>query len=741
MDKDLERDLGLVSVLAISIGAMVGSGIFILPALAVKEAGSGMIVAYALAGVLVLPAALSKAEMATAMPEAGGTYVYIERAMGPILGSIAGIGTWFSLSFKGALALVGGVPYLLLVLDLPKTEFALALALVLILVNLVGAKQTGRLQVAIVCVMLLAMIWFVVGGAVDSDPARFQGLFDESAGGIFAATGLVFVSFAGVTKIASVAEEVENPDRVIPLGMLGSLAFTTVLYVVIVAVVVGVLPLEAIAAKSTAEAGTPIADAAAQTLGTVGVWAVVLAAILALVSTANAGILSASRYPFAMSRDQLAPGFLSVVSERFGTPASAISVTGAVMLVLIAFVPILEIAKLASAFKILVFAIINVALIAFRESDAPEYDPSFHTPLYPWVQVFGVVTSLALLTQMGTLPMVGAVVITVGSVVWYVAYVRPRVSREGAMRESLRETVGQRALDRTREQLAESQGTSVLVALPEGVDERTERTLLQVAAGIVREEGGSVVVVQFDQVPDQQPLDYATGVKSESDVEFERRTGELAADLDVPVEYGEVVSHDPKRAVVNAAEDLGVDLLVLDEEARFGGYGVLADSSDWIEDHAPCDTLTVRADLEPAPSTVTLVATQGPHDPLKVRVGNALARSVGADLRLVYPVESSSSTEQRSALREYHDQLAAMSSVPTTSTFVEDGDLEDAMSTAYPERNVVLLSREGGIFARRTPPERRTREAARNTRHGLIQIYPVDTRPGFLERIWERAAF
>lgn len=110
MAKGLERDLGLPSVLAISIGAVVGSGIFILPALAMKMAGPSVVLAYLLTGVLVLPAALSKAEMATAMPEAGGTYVYIERGMGPILGTIAGIGTWFSLSFKGALALVGERP-------------------------------------------------------------------------------------------------------------------------------------------------------------------------------------------------------------------------------------------------------------------------------------------------------------------------------------------------------------------------------------------------------------------------------------------------------------------------------------------------------------------------------------------------------------------------------------------------------------------------------------------------------
>ena len=174
--KSLERDLGLPTVLAISIGAMIGSGIFILPALALKIAGPSVVLAYLLAGVLVLPAALSKSEMATAMPEAGGTYIYIERGMGPLLGTIAGVGTWFSLAFKGGLALVGGVPYLLIAFDVPPdfvTPVALALASVLILVNLLGAKQTGRLQVAIVVVMLAAMSWFVVGGAPSVRQANF----------------------------------------------------------------------------------------------------------------------------------------------------------------------------------------------------------------------------------------------------------------------------------------------------------------------------------------------------------------------------------------------------------------------------------------------------------------------------------------------------------------------------------------------------------------------------------------
>lgn len=106
---DLERDLGPFAVLAISIGAVNGSGIFILPVLAIERAGSDVVLVHPIAGLLVVPAALNTSETATAMPETGGTYLYAERDVGPLVGPVAGVGTWFSLAFRGALALVGSL--------------------------------------------------------------------------------------------------------------------------------------------------------------------------------------------------------------------------------------------------------------------------------------------------------------------------------------------------------------------------------------------------------------------------------------------------------------------------------------------------------------------------------------------------------------------------------------------------------------------------------------------------------
>ncbi len=736
MAKELERDLGLTSVLAISIGAMVGSGIFILPALAMNMAGSAVVLAYLLAGLLVLPAALSKAEMATAMPEAGGTYVYIERGMGPLLGSIAGIGTWFSLSFKSALALVGGAPYLVLLLDLPPDALALGIAGLLIVVNLVGVKQTGRLQVAIVGVMLAAMAWFAAGSIGGVESVRFEGFFDEGLGGLLAATGFVYVSYAGVTKVASVAEEIENPGRNIPLGMLGSLLFTTALYVIVVTIIVGAAPTDDIAGSVT-----PVADVARGTLAEWGVIVVVLAAILALISTANAGLLSSSRYPFAMSRDQLAPAALKHVSDRFDTPTTAITLTGVVMLAMIAFVPIDDIAKLGSAFKILVFILVNLALVAFRESDLEGYDPVFQDPMYPWTQGFGVIGGLILLTQMGTVPLVGAVVIISGGLLWYLAYVRLQVRREGVARKTLRQRVSQRLVERTQAEFFEQKSShDVTVAFSQNTSPSHETDLVRTAAAVAQRRGGSVTVVRFDEVPDQLPLEPAAEMQSPDDVDFERRMEELASTLDIPIEFGEIVSHDARHAVVNFARHHDTDLLVI-EGAPSGVRSWLAgEAVEWIARHAPCDLLLV----EPAPlasgGTLALITDSGPFDPLKVEIADGLARSVDGSVVLVHAVPPTATEEQRTTIRGYHEDLTDLCSVPVESRIVE-GTEPATVAEAVSSADLIIVGSEDSWW-NWLLDNRQPRKIVEAVNGPFIVVRPHRERePGPVARLLERFAF
>ena len=443
----LDRSLGLYTTMMISMGAMIGSGIFVLPALAYKKAGAAAVIAYVLSALVVLPAALSKAEMATAMPESGGTYLYIDRALGPLFGTIAGIGAWFSLTFKSSFALVGLGAYLLVfapVLEGSLTFIALGLGVLVVILNIAGTELSGRVQAGIVSLVLVGLFGYTLNAGAVADLSRFDPLLSNGPGGVVTAAAFVFVSFAGVTKIASIAEEVKDPGKNLPRAMIGSLVIMTLIYVAVVSAVVGLADAETLkyGGPNGGASLTPMADGAAELFAGYGEIIIAVVAVIALTSMANAGVLSTSRFPLAMSRDSLLPPQLGTISDQFKTPANSVLLTGAVLLFLIAAVPVVELAKLASAFKILVFSIINIALIAFREADIESYNPEFTTPGYPYVQLFGFVAGIGLLTQMGTLPILGAAGITLSGIVLYLVYGRPRTDRRSAFRRLLQQRYG-----------------------------------------------------------------------------------------------------------------------------------------------------------------------------------------------------------------------------------------------------------------------------------------------------------
>lgn len=443
-DDDLTRSLGLYPTLMISIGAMVGSGIFVLPAIGFVEAGPGVVIAYLLAGLVVLPAALSKAELGTAMPESAGAYLYIERALGPLAGTIAGIGAWVSLTLKSAFALVGLGAYLLVVTPLGSTQVTLVglgLAVLIVSLNVFGTELSVRVQAVVVTVVLVGLVAYVGNtallastGADTADGSRLAGIADSEPGPVVTAAALVFISYAGVTKIASVADEVQNPGRNLPRSILGSLGIMAVVYAGVIGSIV-VLNAPGVLAESEEHGAslTPMADGAAALFGGYGVGVVSVLAVIALLSMANAGVLSSSQFPLAMSRDSLLPARLKTIDPRFNTPRNSILLTGGALVLLIAFVPVVTLAEMASAVIIFVMSIINIALIAFREADIDSYDPAFRVPGYPVVPVVGTVAGLGLIARLGLLPVLGATGITVAGTVIYLVYGNSRASHASAL--------------------------------------------------------------------------------------------------------------------------------------------------------------------------------------------------------------------------------------------------------------------------------------------------------------------
>jgi len=434
----LEKSLTLFDVYAISTGAMFSSGFFLLPGIAAAETGPSVILAYLVAGLLILPPMFSMAELSTAMPKAGGAYYFLDRSLGPLAGTVGGLGTWLALVFKSAFALIGMGAYLAIFFDVPIKPLAAALTVAFAALNVFGAKETSGLQRVLVAILVSVLVFYLVQGFIavsglESGRVRDQVLpaFPFGATGFASTIGLVFVSYAGLTKVASVAEEVQDPDRNIPLGMVLSLITATAIYVLGVFVMVTVLDADALRSNLT-----PVATSGELFMnwfpGATGLILIVVAAIAAFASTGNAGILSASRYPLAMARDRLVPAGFSKLG-RFGTPTLSILVTAGLMVLIIFGLSEEGVAKLASAFQLLIFALLNLAVIIMRESGIPSYAPGFRSPLYPWMQAAGIVIALLLIAEMGNLSILFTAAIVVAGIGWYFYYAQQYVAREGAI--------------------------------------------------------------------------------------------------------------------------------------------------------------------------------------------------------------------------------------------------------------------------------------------------------------------
>lgn len=746
MPKHLERDLGLYTTITVSIGAMVGV-LFIIPGLAAAKGGPSVILAFLIAGLLVLPAAFSKAEMATAMPESGGTYLYIDRAMGPLMGTIAGLGAWFSLVFKSAFALVGLGAYFTLVLPLPAAELklvSLGLGVLLIAINVIGVKQSGHFQALLVSFVLFVLVVFAGEGVIRVQPGQFQPFFSEGIGGFLAATGFVFVSYAGVTKIASIAEEVERPGRNLPLGILVSIGVMIPIYVIVTFVVVGVTPSEILHSSLT-----PLADATGQLLGTPSKIGISIIAVLALISMANAGVLSSSRFPLAMSRDHLAPDSLRAISERFRTPARSILVTGGLLLLLIAFVPVLELAKLASAFKILIFTFTNVALIAFRESAVEDYEPTFRSPGYPWVQVIGVVGSLLLLTQMGWLPILGALGIIAGGLAWYRLYGRERTEREGAALEALRRTMRVSLFGlfaRMHEAFSMETG-NVVVALSEENSSVEIRAALSIGTSIARRWGGQVLAARFETVPEQELLPDAADRVTEADRSFEKLVQDVEATSGVPAEAHEIVCHDAGHAALHFARNRDVRLLLGTTTPSQWPRKTLGTTANWFLRRAPCEVAFFSAhaasdgQMETLHEIVVLLQ-RAPYGPLKAFVADALAHQRGACIRFLTAMAPDATDAEVTTVQAFHDRLAEHCESTTSSQILRTDDETADLIAAAGDADLAIVGAPIRSRLREFLFSDRTTDLLRNLPCSVLLVRPQQPRQNTpIRRLVERYVF
>lgn len=489
----LKRTLGFWDVFCIASGAMISSGLFVLPGMAFSQGGPAIVLAYALAGLLVIPAALSQAELVSAMPRPGGSYFFVERSMGALPGTLAGLAEWFSISLKSAFALIGiGAFAQLLKPDIDVWTIkgiALGCCLLFALLNLFSVKAVGHFQIVMVALLLALLGGFIALGLPHVRQESFANFMQKGPMSLIETMGMVFISFGGLTTVAAVSGEVRNPGRNLPAGMLSALVLVSLIYVTAVFVTVGILKPEELYNSATGFINyTPLCSAASKFVGTAGVIALAVAAMLAFITTGNSGILTASRSPMAMSHDGLLPHWFQKLSTR-RTPYISILLTTAFMILLISVLTVKDLVKVASTMMIVLFLMSNLAVIVMRGSKIQNYRPLFKSPAFPWIQLAGIFIYLALIIEMGWAPLATTAIFFLLGALWYMLYVRPHTSRESAFiylvrnvlsrkmyRSDLEDELREIALERDeviQDRFDHLIRDCVILDLPEGTDAET----------------------------------------------------------------------------------------------------------------------------------------------------------------------------------------------------------------------------------------------------------------------------
>ncbi|MDR9418288.1 amino acid permease [Gracilimonas sp.] len=702
---DLKRELGFWDALTIGAGTMIGAGIFLLAGVALEMSGPAAIFAYLIAGVVCMITASSAAELATGMPTSGGDYFFVSRSLGPAMGAISGVGIWLSLTFAIAFYLFGLGEYLSQFLPISAFWGAVAGGILLTILNVVGAKESGRTQVVIVLILFAILGTFSVMGVFHIDASNYDPFMPYGFDSISATTALVFVSFLGFVKIAAVAEEIKNPSKNLPRALIGSVALVTVLYVVIVLVIGGMFEQSTIA-----DVRDPLTTAARTILGSPGAVAVIIAGLLATLSSANASIMASSRINLAMARDRMVPNWLADIHQKLLTPYRAIILTGILALLFLLLESLEDLAKIASVLQLYSYAALNIGCVVLRVSHPDWYKPTYRTPGTPWLQILAAIGCLSIIVYSGTFAQIAVVVLIIGSLLWYLAWGRSRVEIEHALPElkenwkelgfgiftapvELHESEFEEWAPAIRA-LNINEGRNVVTAL---ANPKHEKKLLKISQLIAtgKEEGGKVTGLNMLKVPFQTPVTTINRMLEEQEPvresieEISRKSQAETVDkkgsktlASTSFESATAAAHDIFKGLISETEDRQADMLVMGWQGGFSLGRIYNTPVQKIIKSLKAD-LSVLKDRElDEINSVVVPWGGGLHARLGMEIGLRIAKSVGAELRVLRLVKPGIDLkEEEDELRQRIKPLAGnfenMSITVKESTDVTGGILEE----------------------------------------------------------------
>ncbi|MFC4990313.1 amino acid permease [Saliphagus infecundisoli] len=725
-DADFARELTLLDVTFLGIGAMIGGSVFVLTGLAAGEAGPALILAFALNGVITIFTAMTYAELGSAIPEPGGGYLWVRTALGRSQAFLSGWMSWFAHAVAGSLYVLTFGSFVTLILtayfDLTlglsqvqlQKSFAVLATVGFTYVNYRGTKEASFAENVVTVVQLVVIIVVIAAGfrVVVSDPevtvANLEPFAPNGAGGIFIAMGLTFIAFEGYEIIVQSGREVVEPRKNVPKAVFYSMLVVVTLYVLIGIVMLGAITvtpdLEATAEATDSIGGTVLpelpADPAvwqvvghlgefglAQAVGQLlpyGTLLILFTGILSALAALNATTFSSARVGYALGRDHVFPDAVARIHPENHTPHVSVVMSGALIALMAVSLPIAQVAAATDLMFLLLFLQVNYSMIKIRREHGAELSYGYLAPWFPYIPIAGIVSKLFLAVYFFNYsPLAWVIAISwigVGAVV-FATYSRGRI-RETEAPET-RTIVEERALRQRPYQ--------VLVPIH---DPANAERLVDLAVPIARRNDGELVLTTVVTMPVQTPIERGDDRRAMA----ERR---MLADAmryvpeDVPAHRIITIGRTPGRSIVDIARRYDSEAIVLGwrgRRKRLGGV-VLGSTIDYVVENAPADVVVAKT-TGPVELRSILVPTDGgPHAIFAESIAGTLAAAHDARVTLLTvsaddPNEAATFVRERGATLEREGVDCKTAVVPSKDVpgaivaYAEDHEIDTIVTGA-----------------------------------------------------------
>lgn len=650
---ELSRDLGLFTITMVGVGAMIGAGIFVLTGIAAGTAGPALMLAFAANGLVTFLTALAYAELGSAIPEAGGGYLWVKEGLPGPNAFLAGWMSWFAHAVAGSLYALGFSSYLgfmlkeleiITVAGIPieaalfQKGLAVAIALIFVAINFKGVSETGLAGNIVTMAKITIIGIFIASGlyAMFNEPTswkKFTPFAPEGFTGVLSAMGLTYIAFEGYEIIVQAGEEVKNPKRNIPRAVFWSLAIVIPIYILVAITAIGAIDTGGSQATwqwlgEFKELG--LAEAARQFMP-LGTTLLLIGGILSTMSALNATTFSSTRVSFAMGRDRNLPDFFAKINEKTKTPYLALVSSGALIIFMALAVPIEDVAAAADVMFLLLFLQVNVAIITIRRKYGDKLNYGFLIPFFPVTPILAIILMIGIAVFMFHFsPIAWYFVIgwiATGFIIYY-SYARKRERQKRASPVVLQQRIP-----------VEKERYRILVPV---ANPNTSQKLINFAAMMAKKKDGELILVHVITVPKQSPLRAGQQyIKRVRDRVMDKAV-EMASNHDVPVSSVMRIARKPAKAIIDEIEDHEIDMVVMGwKGSAKHPETVIGSNIDKVLKDADCDIAILRGDDFSDIERILIPIAYPDQARLMLEIGEAFEQQQKSQLELchVIPIE------------------------------------------------------------------------------------------------------